>query len=131
MDINNFTSLPHNVLDDLYEKPEKLEVYSFEDFLKLPLNDLYLEKNGEYNPKEDLKPEPKSESESDSTYDGFYTQSIKAAKKKDNKPREYFNERFSLEKPTSRKNSIEFLHDEPSLGINLNPDLPNKPSASR
>ena len=65
------------------------------------------------------------------TYEGFYTQSIKSAKQKDNKPREYFNERFSLEKPTSRKNSIEVLHDEPSLGINLNTPLPNQPSASR
>ena len=123
MDINNFTSLPHNVLDDLYEEPEKLEVYSFEDFMNLPLNDLYLEKNGEYNPKEDLKPErfslekPTSRKNSieflhdEPTYEGFYTQSIKTAKKKNNKPREYFN--------------------EPSLGINLNTSLPNQPSASR
>jgi hypothetical protein len=41
MDIDNFTSLPPSVLDALYEEPQQLDVYSFEDFLKLPLNDLY------------------------------------------------------------------------------------------
>ena len=51
MDLNNFTSLAPSVIDDLYEEPEKLDVDSFEDYLNLPLNDLYKEKNGEYKRK--------------------------------------------------------------------------------
>ena len=58
MNIDSFTSLPPSIIDDLYEEPTKLDVYSFEDFLKLPLNDLYLEKNGEYKP--EVKPLPET-----------------------------------------------------------------------
>ncbi len=61
MDIDNFTSLPSSVLDDLYEEPAKLDVYSFEDYLKLPMNDLYLKENGAYQPKQETKPEAKAE----------------------------------------------------------------------
>jgi hypothetical protein len=45
MDLNNFTSLPPSVLDDLYEEPAAIESLSFDDFLNLPLNDLYKSKN--------------------------------------------------------------------------------------
>jgi len=58
MNVDNYTSLPPSVLDDLYEEPNQLNMYSFEDFLKLPLNDLYLEKNGEYKP--EVKPLPET-----------------------------------------------------------------------
>ena len=42
----DFTSLPPSIIDDLYEEPAKLEVLTFDDFLNLPLNDLYLKENG-------------------------------------------------------------------------------------
>lgn len=42
----DFTSLPATILDDLYEEPAKLEVLTFDDFLNLPLNDLYIKENG-------------------------------------------------------------------------------------
>ena len=41
----DFTSLPPSIIDDLYEEA-KLEVLTFDDFLNLPLNDLYLKENG-------------------------------------------------------------------------------------
>ena len=47
MDINNFTSLPASILDDLYEEPELQTNNSFEDYLKLPLNDLYKQTHGD------------------------------------------------------------------------------------
>ena len=58
MNVDNYTSLPPSVLDDLYEEPAQLDMYSFEDFLKLPLNDLYKDKNGEYKP--EVKPLPET-----------------------------------------------------------------------
>ena len=41
----DFTSLPPSIINDLYEEA-KLEVLTFDDFLNLPLNDLYLKENG-------------------------------------------------------------------------------------
>ena len=65
----DFTSLPPSIIDDLYEEPAKLEVLTFDDFLNLPLNDLYLKENGndpasfaKYKPKvTEEKPEEKPE----------------------------------------------------------------------
>ena len=44
-------------------------MYSFEDFLNLPLNDLYLAKNGEYKPEPETKPIPLPEPQSESKPD--------------------------------------------------------------
>jgi hypothetical protein len=100
MDLNNFTSLAPSVIDDLYEEPEKLDVYSFEDYMNLPLNDLYKEKNGEYKPecsKFSLeKPEPEQESEPE---------------------RSIFSK--ENEEPTLYKNSNEFLYSEPEQEANI------------
>ena len=64
----DFTSLPPSIIDDLYEEPAKLEVLTFDDFLNLPLNDLYLKENGndpasfaKYKPKVEEKHEEKPE----------------------------------------------------------------------
>ena len=60
----DFTSLPSSIIDDLYEEA-KLEVLTFDDFLNLPLNDLYLKENGndpatfaKYKPKVVLEEKP-------------------------------------------------------------------------
>ena len=41
----DFDYLPPSI-DDLYEEPTELNIHSFDDFLKLPLNDLYIKQNG-------------------------------------------------------------------------------------
>lgn len=58
----DFDYLSPSIIDDLYEEPTELNIHSFDDFLNLPLNDLYIKKNGndpssfaKYKPKE---PEP-------------------------------------------------------------------------
>ena len=60
----DFTSLPPSIINDLYEEA-KLEVLTFDDFLNLPLNDLYLKENGndpatfaKYKPKVVLEEKP-------------------------------------------------------------------------
>jgi hypothetical protein len=112
MDLNNFTSLAPSVIDDLYEEPEKLDVYSFEDYMNLPLNDLYKEKNGEYKPecsKFSLeKPEPEQESEPEPEPEPIqYKNSERSIFSKEN------------EEPTLYKNSNEFLYSEPEQEANI------------
>jgi len=46
MEIEKFTSLPASVLDELNEERNELKIHSMEEFLKLPLNKEYEEKNG-------------------------------------------------------------------------------------
>ena len=45
MNKDNFEYLPPSIIDALYEEPEELNVFSFDDFLNLPLNDGYLKEN--------------------------------------------------------------------------------------
>ena len=47
MNKDNFEYHPASVLDELYEEPEELNIFSFDDFLNLPLNDLYIKENGD------------------------------------------------------------------------------------
>jgi hypothetical protein len=43
IDLETFKSLPDDILERLYEEPQPIEVYGTEEFLKIPLNDAYIQ----------------------------------------------------------------------------------------
>ena len=69
----DYTYLPPSILNDLYEEPAKLEVLTFDDFLNLPLNDLYLKENGN-DPASFAKYKPKAEEKKDDAPDPASTE---------------------------------------------------------
>ena len=63
MNKDNFEYLPASVIDALYEEPEELNVFSFDDFLNLPLNDGYIKENEDAKDFSKYKPKISEEKE--------------------------------------------------------------------